>query len=57
MISSAAAAAIAVSLAFSLWVKSTRSVEMSDIESAFNSLSEEDRIYMLEVYSSDIFMN
>lgn len=57
MISSAAAAAIAIFLAFSLWLNNMQPVEMSDIESAFNSLSEEDRTYMLEIYSSDIFMN
>ncbi len=57
VISSAAAAAIAIFLAFSLWLNNTHPVEMSDIESAFNNLSEEDRTYMLEIYSSDIFMN
>ncbi|HIR33531.1 MAG TPA: hypothetical protein IAB85_04835 [Candidatus Coprenecus merdigallinarum] len=57
MISSAAAAAIAIFLAFSLWLNNMQPVEMSDIESAFNNLCEEDRTYMLEVYSSDIFMN
>lgn len=57
VISSAAAAAIAIFLAFSLWLDNTQPVEMSDIESAFNNLSEEDRTYMLEIYSSDIFMN
>lgn len=57
VISSAAAAAIAIFLAFSLWLNNTQPVEMSDIESAFNNLSEEDRTYILEIYSSDIFMN
>lgn len=30
---------------------------MSDIESAFDSLSYEDRTYILEIYRSDIFLN
>ena len=48
---------IAIFLAFSLWLNNMQPVEMSDIESAFNNLCEEDRTYMLEIYSSDIFMN
>ena len=55
LIGSAAAAAVIV--AFSAWLCNIQTVKMSDIESAFDHLSYEDRTYILETYRSDIFLN
>ncbi len=54
LIGSAAAAAVIV--AFSAWLCNIQTVKMSDIESAFESLSYEDRTHILETYRSDIFL-
>lgn len=50
-------AAAAVIIAFSVWFYNLQTVKMSDIESAFDSLSYEDRTYILDIYRSDIFLN
>ena len=50
-------AAAAVIIAFSVWFCNLQTVKMSDIESAFDSLSYEDRTHILETYRSDIFLN
>lgn len=50
-------AAAAVIIAFSVWFCNLQTVKMSDIESAFDSLSYEDRTYILDIYRSDIFLN
>lgn len=50
-------AAAAVIIAFCVWFCNLQTVKMSDIESAFDSLSYEDRTYILDIYRSDIFLN
>lgn len=53
----AVAASIALLVVFSPFFPEKQTGSFSNVEQAFESLSQEDQAYMLAVYQEDIFMN